>query len=138
MTAIGADTLLVGKLEEDLADRKPGIISPLGSVDSPVAGPVSASGCSGVVLGIVEVIGAILQRLGLGASAEEIGLELPLFTFELFDFFVPTWPMRQQGITMATLPISDLLTELEILASQAPDFSAQLYPFLVWDRHQGD
>jgi len=43
-----------------------------------------------------------------------------------------------QGIAMTTLPISDLLAELEILASQPPDFSAQLDPFLAWDRHQGD
>ena len=46
--------------------------------------------------------------------------------------------MRQQGIAMTTLPISDLLAELEILAFQAPDFSAQLDPFLAWDLHQGD
>jgi hypothetical protein len=39
---------------------------------------------------------------------------------------------------MTTLPISDLLAELEILAPQATDFGAQLDPFLAWDRHQGD
>ena len=39
---------------------------------------------------------------------------------------------------MTTLPISDLLAELEILAFQALDFGAQLVPFLVWDLHQGD
>ena len=83
------------------------------------------------------MIGAILQRLGLGASAEKIGLKLPLFTFELLDFCSKV-AMRQQGIAMATLPISDLLTELEILASQVLGLVAQTQPFLVWDRHQGD
>ena len=39
-----------------------------------------------LVLGIVQVIGAILQRRGFGASAEEIGLELPFFPLELLDF----------------------------------------------------
>src|SRR5271156_4313866 len=50
---------------------------------------------------------------------------------------------------MTTLPISDLLAELEILtfhplaeleilAFQALDSSAQLDPFLAWDLHQGD
>ena len=39
-----------------------------------------------LVLGIVQVIGAILQRRGFGASAEEIGLELPFFPLELLTF----------------------------------------------------
>ncbi len=38
---------------------------------------------------------------------------------------------------MTTLPISDLLAEHEILALQAPDFSAQLDQFLAWFLHQG-
>ena len=64
------------------------------------------------------MIGAILQRRGFGASSEEIGLELPLFTFELFDFLLQRGD-AEQGIAVATLPISDLLAEFEILASQA-------------------
>src|SRR5271167_368215 len=39
---------------------------------------------------------------------------------------------------MTTLPVSVLLAELEILAFQALDSSAQLDPFLAWDLHQGD
>ena len=39
----------------------------------------------GIGLGIVQMIGAILQRFTFGASSEKIGLELPLFPFELFD-----------------------------------------------------
>jgi hypothetical protein len=128
--------LLGGKLEEFLADRQPGIISSLGSVVLRLLAPFPL-GMPGVILGIVEVIGAILQRLGLGASAEKIGLKLPLFTLELLDSLLQGGDAAE-GIAMTTLPISDLLTELEILASQAPDFSAQIYPFLVWDRHQGD
>ncbi len=45
-------------------------------------------GTLGVGLGIVQVIGAIPQRPGFGASSEKIGLELPLFTFEMFDFLL--------------------------------------------------
>ena len=43
----------------------------------------------GVVLGIIQVIGAIAPRRFLGASPEEIGLELAFFPFELFDFLLP-------------------------------------------------
>jgi len=50
-------------------------------------------------------------------------MELPLFTFELFDFLLECGD-AEQGIAMATLPISDLLAELEILAFQAPAISA--------------
>ena len=37
--------------------------------------------------GIIQVIGAIFQRRSFGASSEEVGLELPFFPLELFDFF---------------------------------------------------
>ena len=50
-------------------------------------------------------------------------MELLLFTFELFDFLLECGD-AEQGIAMATLPISDLLAELEILAFQAPAISA--------------
>ena len=122
MTAIRADTLLGGKIDELLTDRQSGIIAPLGSVVLRLLTPFSLR-LLGVVLGIVQVIGAIHQRLGLAASAEKIGLELPLFTFELLDFLLECG-VAEQGIAMATLPISDLLAELEILASQALDFGA--------------
>ncbi len=87
MTAIRADTLLGGKVEESLAHRQPGVISPLGSVVLRLLAPFSLR-MLGVGLGIVQVIGAIPQRLGFGASSEKIGLELPLFTFELFVFLL--------------------------------------------------
>ena len=89
---------------------------------SPVADPDSAW-VAGSRLGIVQVIGAILQRLGFRASSEKIGLELPLFTFELLDFLLECGDAFQ-GIAMATLPISDLLAEFEILALQALYFGA--------------
>ncbi len=60
------------------------------------------------------MIGAIPQRLGFGASSEKIGLELPLFTFEVFDFLLSRSD-AEQGVAMTTLPISDLLAELKIL-----------------------
>ena len=120
LTATWADTLLGGKIDELLTDRQPGIIAPLGSVVLRLLAPFPL-GMVGVVLGIVQVIGAILQRLGFGASAEEIGLELPLLTLELFDFLLQRGD-AEQGIAVATLPISDLLAELEVLASQGLDF----------------
>ena len=64
-------------------------------------------------------------------------MELPLFTFELFDFLLECGD-AEQGIAMATLPISDLLAEPEILAFQAPAIGAQLDQFLVLALHQGD
>ena len=39
---------------------------------------------------------------------------------------------------MATLPISGLLTEFEVLAFQAIDFGAEVSDFLAQSRHQGD
>jgi hypothetical protein len=84
LTAIRADRSLRGKFEEFLADRQPGIISSLGPVVLRLLAPFPL-GMLGVVLGIVEVIGAVLQGLGFGAPSEEIGLELPLFSFELVD-----------------------------------------------------
>ena len=102
------------------------LISPLGSVVLRLLAPFPL-GMLGVVLGIVPVIGAILQRRGLGASAEEIGLELPLLTLELFDFLLQRGD-AEQGIAVATLPITDLLAELEILASQALDFGCATPP----------
>ena len=133
LTAIWADTLLGGKIDELLTDRQPGIIAPLGSVVLRLLAPFPL-GMVGVVLGIVQVIGAILQRLGFGASAEEIGLELPLLTLELFDFLLQRGD-AEQGIAVATLPISDLLAELKVLASQGLDFGAQLdhFPARVLD-----
>jgi len=77
-----------------------------------------------VVLGVVLVIGAIVQRHGLGASTEEIGLELAFLTLELFDLLFQLADALH-GITMATLPIAGLLTELEILALQVMDSGAQ-------------
>ena len=136
MTAIRADTLLGGKFDEFLADRQLGIIAPLGSVVLRLLAPFPL-GMLGIVLGIVQVIGAIVQRLGFRASSEKIGLKLPLFTFELVDFLLECSD-AELGITMATLPISDLLAELEILAFQAPDFSAQLDQFLALALRQGD
>jgi hypothetical protein len=41
-----------------------------------------------VVLGIVQVIGAIAPSRFLGASPKEIGLEFAFFPLELFDFLL--------------------------------------------------
>ena len=77
-----------------------------------------------VVLGVVQVIGTILQRRGLGATTEEVGLELAFLTLELFDLEFQLSDAAQ-GISMATLPIAGLHTQLEILALQVIDPVAQ-------------
>lgn len=123
MTAVGADTLLVGQCDEFLTDRKGGIIPPLRSGIPRLLAPFPL-GLLGVVLGIVQVIGAIAQRRGLGASTEEVGLELSLLTSELFDL-VFQLADAGHGITMATLPIAGLLTQFEILTLQVIDPVAQ-------------
>jgi hypothetical protein len=66
-------------------------------------------------------MGAIVPRLGLGASSEEIGLELAVLTFELFDLLLQRGD-AVEGIAMPRLPISGLLAEFEVLALQAIDF----------------
>ena len=78
-------------------------------------------GCLGVVLEIIQVIGAIVPRLGFGASSEQIGLELAFLAFELFDLLLQRGD-AVEGVAMTILPISDLLTEFEVLALQAIDF----------------
>ena len=119
MTAVGADTLLVGQIDNDLADRKRRIIPPLRSGIARLLAPLSC-GPRRVVLGVVEMIGSILQRCGLGASTEEVGLELAFLTLELFDLLFQLSDAAQ-GISMATLPIAGLHTQLEILALQVID-----------------
>ena len=133
LAAVGADTLLGRQFTEFLPDQKGGIIPSLGSGVARLLAPLPF-GLLSLVLGIVQVIGAIFQRRGLGASAEEIGLEWPLLTLELFDFLLQRGD-AEQGIAVATLPRSDLLAELEILASQALDFGTQLdhFPARVLD-----
>src|SRR3954471_10065018 len=87
-------------------------------------------GSLGVVLGIIEVIGAIVPRSGLGASSEEIGLELAFLAFELFDFLLQRGD-ASQGIAMTTLPISHLLTQFEVLALQGLDVGPHPGHFLA-------
>ena len=87
LAAVGADTLLSRQFTEFLPDQKAGIIPSLGSGVARLLAPLPF-GLLSLVLGIVQVIGAILQRRGFGASAEEIGLELPFFPLELLDFLL--------------------------------------------------
>ena len=89
----------------------------------------------GVVLGIAQVIGAIPQRLGFGASAEKIGLELAFFTFELLDLLFQRGDALQ-GIMMATFPISGLLAEFEVLTLETLDRAAEIRNFLAQGPYQ--
>src|SRR4051794_14824525 len=101
-----------------------GVISSLGTRVPRLLAPVPL-GALGAVLGIIQVIGAIVARLGFGASSEEIVLELAFFAFKLFDLLLQRGDAAQ-CIAMTTPPIPDLLAEFEILALQAMDFGAQL------------
>ena len=89
----------------------------------------------GVVLGIIQVIGAIAPRRGFGASPEKVGFELAFFTFELFDFLFQLGDALQ-GIAMATFPISGLLAEFEVLALETLDLGAEVRDFLAQGRYQ--
>ena len=113
-----------------------GVIPSLGSGVLRLLAPFPL-GSLGVVSGIIQVIGAIASGRGLGASSEEIGLELAFLPFELFDFLLQLGDALQ-GIAMATLPISGLLAEFEVLAFEALDFGAEVSDFLAQSRHQGD
>jgi len=113
LAATGTDTLLGRQFEELLTNRRMGVIPSLGSAVLRLLAPFPLK-FPGVVLGIVQVIGAIAPRRGLGASPEEIGLELAFFTFELFDFLLHLGD-AVQGIAMATFPICGLLAEFAVL-----------------------
>jgi hypothetical protein len=110
----GADRLLGRQFDDFLTAGQMGVIPSLGTRIPRLLAPVPL-GCLGVVLGILQVIGAIVAGSGFGASSEQIGLELAFLAFELFDL-----PLQRgdavEGIAMTRLPISDLLTEFEILA----------------------
>ena len=110
----------MGAIEDFLADGQRGVIPSLGTRVPRLLAPVPL-GCLGVVLGIIQVIGAIVPRLGFGASSEQIGLELAFLAFELFDLLLQRGD-AVEGVAMTILPISDLLTEFEVLALQAIDF----------------
>jgi len=97
-----------------------GVIPSLGTRGARLLTPVPL-GSVGIVLGILQVIGAIGPGLDFGASSEQIGLELAFLAFELFNLLLQAGD-AVQGIAMTTLPISDLLTELEVFALQAIGF----------------
>jgi hypothetical protein len=97
-----------------------GVISSLGTRVARLLAPVPLE-CPGVVLGILQVIGAIVPRSGFGAPSEPIGLELAFLALEVFDRLLQRGD-APEGIAMPRLPISDLLPEFEVLALQAIDF----------------
>jgi hypothetical protein len=63
-------------------------------------------------------------------------LELAFLTFELVDFLLQLGDAAQ-CIAMTTLPISDQLTEFEVLALQALHLGTQCGHFLAHVLHQG-
>jgi hypothetical protein len=126
--------LLGRQFQELLTNRQMRIIPSLGSGVLRLLAPFPL-GFQGVVLGVFQVVGPIAPRRGLGASPEEIGLELAFFTFELFDFLLQLGD-AVQGIAMATFPICGLLAEFEVLTLETLDFGAQLRDFLAQGPYQ--
>jgi hypothetical protein len=61
-----------------------GVIPSLGTWVPRSLAPVPLGGL-GVVLGIIQVLGAIAAGWGFGASSEPIGLESAFLAFQLFD-----------------------------------------------------
>ncbi len=128
---------MLGRQFEDLlADRQVGVIPSLGAGILRLLAPFPLR-FLGVVLGIIQVIGAITSRRVLGAFPEEIRLEFAFFPFELFDFLLQLGD-AEQGIAMATLPIAGLLAQFEVLSFETLDFGAEVSDFLAQSRHQGD
>jgi hypothetical protein len=128
---------LLGRQFEDLlVDRQVGVIPSLGCGVARLLAPLPRS-FLGVVLGIIQVIGAISSRRGLGALPEQIRFELAFFPFELFDVLLQLGDPLE-GVAMATLPISGLLAEFEVLSFEALDFGAEVSDVLAQGRHQGD
>ena len=122
------------QFDEPLAGRQMGVIASLGAGVLRLLAPLPR-GFVGLVFGIIQVIGAVIPSLGFGTSSEEIGLELAFLAFELFDLLLQRGD-AVEGIAMTRLPISDLLTEFEILALQAMDSSAELANFPAHVLHQ--
>ena len=60
----------------------------------------------------------------LGASSEEVGLQLAFLAFELFDFLLYRGDALQ-GLAMAALPVFGLLAEAEVLTLQSLYFSSR-------------
>ena len=116
--------MLGRQFDEFLTVGQMGVIPSLGTRIPRLLAPVPL-GCLGVILGIIQVMGAIVPRLGFGASSEQIGLELAILAFQWFDLLLQRGD-AVEGIAMTRLPISDLLTEFEVLALQAIDFGVEL------------
>jgi hypothetical protein len=136
LTASGTQTLLGRQFEDLLADRQVGVIPSLGCGVPRLLTPLPLR-FLGVVLGIVQVIGAIVSRRGFGTFPEQIRLELAFFPFELFDLLIQLGD-PVQSIAMATFPISGLLTEFQVLSFETLDFRAEVSDFLAQSRHRGN
>jgi len=124
------------QFDEFLTDGQRGVIASLGTGVARLLAPVPL-GCPGVVLGIIQLMGAVIPRLGFGASSEQIGLELAFLALEVFDLLLQCGD-AVEGIAMTRLPISGLLTEFEVLALQAIDFGVERADLSAQVLHQSD
>jgi hypothetical protein len=145
-TALRANTLILGQLEEILDDRQMAVIPSCWT--RPIL-PLASLGRCGTLLIVIfafEVIRAIPGRRFLALSTEELILEPAILTAKLFNLgfelileitiltaksfdlgFKVLGPMH--GPSVLSLPISDLLPQLEILSPQMGDFLSQLGNF---------
>jgi hypothetical protein len=119
-----ADRWLGRQFDPVLTDGQRGGIPSLGTRVPRLLAPVPL-GSRGVVLGILQVLGAIVPRWDFGAWSEQIRLALAFLAFQLFDLLLPRGD-AVEGLAMTRLPRSDLLTEFEVLALQAIDLGVEL------------
>jgi hypothetical protein len=126
--------LLGRQFDESLTDGQMRVVPSLGTWVPWLLAPVPP-GFLRVILGIIQVVGAIVHRSGFGTSSEEVGLELTFFAFKLYDLLLQGGD-AVEGVAMARLPISGLLTEFEVLALQAIDFGMELAHLSAQVLHQ--
>jgi hypothetical protein len=133
-SALATDTFLGRQYAVLVLDWQMGVIPSFGAGVVRLLAPFPPRS-PGVVLGIVQVIGAITPRRFLGAFPEEVRLEFAFFPLELFDFLLQLSDAAE-GLAMETLPIARLLTQFEVLALESREFAAQLVDFLAPLIHQ--
>jgi hypothetical protein len=79
--------LLGRPFDESLTAGQMRVVPSLGARIPRLLAPVPL-GPLGVVLGVLQVVGAIGPGLDFGASSEQVGLELTLLAFELVDLLL--------------------------------------------------
>ena len=132
----GAAALVLGQLAEFLDDRQVTVVPPLRP--GPIGSLAAPGGLGGgrLLLLALEAIGAVPRRSFFALSAEELVLELAILTAKLCDLLFQLGdPLLGRGVL--TPPITGLLPQFEVVASQLRDFAAQLRNILPQLRQPG-